>query len=321
MDKQTKHSGFSLTEVLLATGILAIGFVMIAMVFPVGIKLTSVATERTIGPVAAQEAEAKLNLYGIDEATLPNTPVTSPDQNMRLFCRHVYTINSIQIFQNAGIFPADLNWLLRTESFYPSLDELYFDFDNDTIPDDSHKYRWWALCRRTDPGQGQAVIFVCRRIGEGMQYFGIDPVNFDSAPHNPRMGLTVTPADPYYPDWPMPVPVQMTILTITPNRLQLQNPQPTAGSLYPYFPVQDSYRFFTEDCRIVDDTNGQIHRILDRQDADNDGFAETLVIQPSLVFPPATPSPALKTFWVVPPAYNSSRDPCINVYTFPIQLN
>jgi prepilin-type N-terminal cleavage/methylation domain-containing protein len=59
MKQRLRHNGFSLTEVLLATGVLAIGLVMIAMVFPVGVKLTSTATERTVAATAANEAFAK----------------------------------------------------------------------------------------------------------------------------------------------------------------------------------------------------------------------------------------------------------------------
>ena len=44
MVKRLQNKGFSLAEVMMATGILAIGFVFIAGIFPVGVKLTAVAT-------------------------------------------------------------------------------------------------------------------------------------------------------------------------------------------------------------------------------------------------------------------------------------
>ena len=66
--KQGKfNKGFSLTEVLIAAGILVIGLMMILGTFPVGIKLTAVSTERTIGVVAANEAFDKVQLYGINQ--------------------------------------------------------------------------------------------------------------------------------------------------------------------------------------------------------------------------------------------------------------
>src|SRR3989304_725254 len=58
--------GFSLTEVLLAMGTLAVGMLFIAGVFPVSIHFTTVASERTIAAAVADEAFAKIKLYGIN---------------------------------------------------------------------------------------------------------------------------------------------------------------------------------------------------------------------------------------------------------------
>ena len=65
MKKELKHNGFSLTEVLMAVGILSIGMMLIATMFPVGIYLTTVATERTMAAIVADEAIAKIQLYGL----------------------------------------------------------------------------------------------------------------------------------------------------------------------------------------------------------------------------------------------------------------
>ena len=70
------NKGFSLTECLLAIGILAVGMLFIAGVFPVGIHFTTVATERTIAAVVADEAFAKIRLYALGE---PNNPLVGID--------------------------------------------------------------------------------------------------------------------------------------------------------------------------------------------------------------------------------------------------
>ena len=56
--------GFSLAETLIALGILAVGMLFIAGVFPVAIRLTTISAERTTAAVVAEEAFAKVQLYG-----------------------------------------------------------------------------------------------------------------------------------------------------------------------------------------------------------------------------------------------------------------
>ena len=72
MKGKCNNKGFSLTEVLLSIGILAVGMTFVAGVFPVAIHFTTIATERTIAAVVADEAFAKIRLYGIGEPNDPN---------------------------------------------------------------------------------------------------------------------------------------------------------------------------------------------------------------------------------------------------------
>ena len=71
--------GFSLTEVLLAVATLAIGMSFVGGTFLVGVHLSTVATERTIAAVAADEAFAKIQLYGLD----PVSSLLVPNQRAR----------------------------------------------------------------------------------------------------------------------------------------------------------------------------------------------------------------------------------------------
>jgi prepilin-type N-terminal cleavage/methylation domain-containing protein len=67
----TNSKGFSLTEVLLAVGILAVGMLFIAGTFLVGVHFSTIATEQTIAAVASDEAFAKIKIYGVNPAGLP----------------------------------------------------------------------------------------------------------------------------------------------------------------------------------------------------------------------------------------------------------
>ena len=56
MRKKHQHRGFSLTEVLLALGTIAVGMTFVGGTFLVGIYFSTIATERTIAAVVADEA-------------------------------------------------------------------------------------------------------------------------------------------------------------------------------------------------------------------------------------------------------------------------
>ncbi|MHC4544891.1 MAG: type IV pilus modification PilV family protein [Planctomycetota bacterium] len=141
---QSSNNGFSLTEVLLAVGIIAVGMLFIAGVFPVGIHFTTIASERTIAAVVADEAFAKIRLYGVkDFNSWPVPPVVA--------CAD---------FRNAtfGVFNPD-------EFAYPS---------DPNIDITQKQYYWSALCRRVDPDPNsrlvQVTVFVSRKVGSGTTY-------------------------------------------------------------------------------------------------------------------------------------------------------
>ncbi len=127
------HRGFSLTEVLLAVGTLAIGMIFIAGVFPVGIHFTTVATERTIAAVAADEAFAKVKIYGDRYSTIL-----------------LSALSTTACVDFSSILSLDPN-----EFAYPST-KLQ-----------RKQYFWSALCRRVESNDVQVTVFVSRRVGGG----------------------------------------------------------------------------------------------------------------------------------------------------------
>lgn len=135
MKSERKYRGFSLTEVLLAVGTFGIGMIFVAGVFPVAIHFTTVATERTIAAVVADEAFAKIRLYGVVDFNLPGC------------------INF-----------NDVSFVNQSEFAYPSTDPNIMQ----------KQYYWSALCRRVDPNSQlvQVTVFVSRKIVSGTMYVG-----------------------------------------------------------------------------------------------------------------------------------------------------
>ena len=137
-----RDSGFSLTEVMLAVGTLAVGMIFIGGTFMAGILLTTVSSERTTAATAAEEALAKVRLYGID----------LNDRNL-FFNRNAF-------FETVSQYPVDPN-----ELTYPS---------TRTLAD--KQYFWSGLCRRSGASSVEVTIFISRKVGSGSMYWMRDSI-------------------------------------------------------------------------------------------------------------------------------------------------
>ena len=139
-----KNAGFSLTEVLLAVGTLAVGMVFVAGVFPAAILLNTQAAERTIAATVADEAFAKVRII----AANPNWRIRAGE----------FEVNQLQDFEllTNGIRLGGGGTAIDPDEFvYPSAD----------IPRTSRQYYWSAVCRAAGVSRVQVTIFVCRRTG------------------------------------------------------------------------------------------------------------------------------------------------------------
>jgi hypothetical protein len=143
--RRTTHdeNGFSLMEVLIAVGTLALGMLFIASVFPAGIYWTTVSSERTIASVAAEDAFATIKLYGLLPFTDPNWSAT-------------------------GQTPLEVVSPISTNSYE-------YAYPSDGVEINLKKYWWSAICRiedLNDPCNVQVTVFVSRKIGQKQQYYG-----------------------------------------------------------------------------------------------------------------------------------------------------
>jgi prepilin-type N-terminal cleavage/methylation domain-containing protein len=161
---RSSNEGFSLTEVLLAVGIIAVGMLFIAGVFPVGIHFSTIASERSIAAVVADEAFAKIRLYGVlDFNSWPVLPAVA--------CYDFRNISFGVVTPDEFAYPSDPNIDLSDQQFY-----------------------WSALCRRVHPDPNsrlvQVTVFVSRKVGSGTMYQGM-PGNW---PVSMPVGVIAVPA-------------------------------------------------------------------------------------------------------------------------------
>lgn len=135
--KQThRQSGFSLTELLLAIATLAIGMLFVGGTFLLGVHYSRLSTEQTIAPVVAEEAFAKIALYGD-----PNIFASTEYQVIRLL---------------------DAN---EWEYTYPSTRNL-----------SAKQYQWTAIGRKSlDSNLLDVTVFVLRVEGKGFLTPSLSP--------------------------------------------------------------------------------------------------------------------------------------------------
>lgn len=120
----------------MAVGILSIGMMLIATMFPVAIYLTSVASERTMAAIIADEAFAKIQLYGVVDNY---DPCSCSDYETAL-----------------GTTRIDPN-----EFSYPSVDAAT----------KTSQYYWSALYKFDPNSAGYLVtVFVARKTNTGLTY-------------------------------------------------------------------------------------------------------------------------------------------------------
>ncbi len=280
-------SGFSLTEVLMAAGILLVGFLLIAGTFPVGVKLTAVSTERTIGVVASEEAMAKIHLYGIENpAQLPsNRHIPYDGVSVVQYQAQSSFISSSALTQLKLRYPGidtlnvatnsyPITTYFQYESLYPST--AFFDYSVPEIrtdTEDPQRYFWSALCRRLDSSttEIQVTIFVCRMAGQNAQY----PLYyFDRLTGKPFATIPPWTTSPY----PTPVPVILQTVG-TPIFLTINNlTAPVTDTTSPYYyetlsfagmPTYSSQvravvcKYLTAGSVLLEDLTGRMMRVLE----------------------------------------------------------
>jgi len=199
------RKGFSLTEILLAVGVLAIGMVFVAGVFPAGMVLSTRSAEQTIAAVVADEAFAKIRLISNN----PTTPIGAS----------AFSWGLSTSFEDVA--ELQLGFQLDDEFAYPS-----------TGVSSDKQYYWSAIGRQIDNSSDvQVTVFVCRKVGSGLKYWryqypategtmdGLIPRAYPvvvtvsgSQPATWPNPVTVTIVDTYNPDLKNPISDGYTVV-------------------------------------------------------------------------------------------------------------
>jgi prepilin-type N-terminal cleavage/methylation domain-containing protein len=272
--KKLKHNGFSLTEVLMAVGILTVGMVLIATMFPVGIYLTGVATERTMAAVVADEAFAKIQLYDFEN------PKSLPfDTNFFLKTYDYEQAHNDQFLGSSpcsggsyDLFP-DINVIDPNEFSYPSIDPYAAS---------NRQYYWSALCKKlnSDPCDTQylVTVFVARKTSSNLKYYWHDPYRC---------------ADPNSSDRPRVVDVN--VQKVPPDKLEID-------------PCYAKYVNPPTTILVLDNnTPGRLYRVVDRI---NNTDANVITLDRNL--DPDANDP--NGIWFIPPPNTGGKNADIGVY-------
>jgi len=130
-------------EVLMAVGILAVGLLLVATMFPAAIYMTTVASERTMAAIVADEAFAKIQIYEVNGIT---TPSTDPCSSCTDWGDEMGTK------------------IAESEFSYPPVDPC----------GGSSQYYWSALYRKTNnnpaDNEYQITVFVARKMNPSLTY-------------------------------------------------------------------------------------------------------------------------------------------------------
>lgn len=292
MKKLLRKNGFSIVEVLIAIGVLAVALMLIAGVFPVGIRLTQVAIDNTTAAIAANEAFAKIQLYA---SKVPDVNGFEPEEHRDFNDWFMYRNNK-----------DNLDMIIDPNAFlYPS-DHLIYEGNK--------KYCWSALCRliAKDPNSPTGLernvhvsVFVCNRGNHNRKFYKANIGNGDSTSYTSEFGkVNYGEIINEFSNLPQPIRVEVALsLTSVENEIRIQ---------------QSGQEVLINDGDLlVDDYSGRIFRVLERYpDPDDD-----IVLLDKNWKLPAISSPYY--MWVVPPAAApgggdgirlSGKSPCVTIY-------
>ena len=150
--RNAHKTGFSLTEVLVAMGIMTVGMMLVLTLFPLGVQLTIKSVQDNMASIVAEEAFAKVRLHIDDASAFMGDSSLKTDETASYY--HFDTSGDIKSLNGVDIEEWD--------TYYPST-VLRAAADADQ-PKES-KYSWSALVRPVNKAAGifQVTVLVFHR--------------------------------------------------------------------------------------------------------------------------------------------------------------
>ena len=211
----------------MSIGVLAVGMIFVAGVFPVGLYFATISTERSIAAVVADEAFAKVRLYGVRIYDDVNFPPSWASPIPRIGCIDFNDVTNEVFYQQEYAYPSDI-----------------------TLDISKRTYCWSAICRFPDPNNPpplahlvEVTVFVCRRAGAGEKYWYRAP----------------PPINQFLPgDYSRPFNVSVLRVN-NPDELVIEQKTLTYGG----YNIEQK-TFINDGYTIIDNATGQLYRVLER---------------------------------------------------------
>lgn len=174
-----KNAGFSLTEVLIAAGILAVGFMMLLTLFPLGLQLTAKQTENTMGYLAARQTFTNARLIlndGVSKA--PMIPVSGAQPAYRDFRELFWAVDK----DSDGIIDArEADYSAANGDYELTYDPYLFMYPLDSsLSDEDKKYGTTVLIGGKDGDYADMFVYTYRRLGSEARFPLVFTDDFDN---------------------------------------------------------------------------------------------------------------------------------------------
>lgn len=294
-----RNSGFSLTEVLIAAGILTIGFMLLLTLFPLGLKLTAKYTEDTLAMLSYSEVQLNASSIAMSALTKQtNIPATGYIDFRELYWDDKDTDNIIDDLES--------DYIADNGAYELSYDPYLFIYPTvSDMTDEDKKYNSAMIIGFSDGSYADTIIFSCRRLSSLARFPAIikedELIKLDENSTNRPSLLSFDIDNNFVNDTEIGDWVRITVPSSVADI--------TDFSLGSYINVESI---------IIADNDGTQYRVLEVLDPSVDDGEYYIRLDKKLT---GQEREAFGKVWFVPPAVGASRSAAVDVMRQRIRIN